>query len=113
MQNGQRDHADCFDTFVTKEEFRLSEDRMETRILELREDHAGMSAAIKNLNITIKEVNITLTSLMDNKRVKDQLKLFSGKCWRVVSSIIGITALPLWVAHWTGLLKMIFHHLAS
>jgi|HubBroStandDraft_2_1064218.scaffolds.fasta_scaffold47687_7 hypothetical protein len=108
MQNGHLDnnHVDFFEKFATKTEVHA----LESQVRELTKDYAGMAVVIQNLDNTVKEVNVTLKTLVHNKGVNDKLRLYLGKCG--IGSFTFII-FPILVAHWSGLLKMLFKYMMS
>jgi len=114
MQNGHFEAPilNPYQEFATKIEVHL----LESQVRELTKESAWMAAAIKNfdntvknLDETVKEANKTLKLLVDNKSINDKLKLHGGRC---LCWIVG-TSLPMLIAHWTGILKMIFKYFMS
>ena len=108
MQNGHLDNnqLDFFEKFATKIEVHA----LESQVRELTKDYAGMAVVITNLDNTVKEVNVTLKTLVHNKAVSDKLKIYMGKCG--IGSFTFIS-FPILVAHWSGLLRMIFKYVMS
>lgn len=110
MQNGHySEKLNPYAEFATKTEVHL----LESQVRELTKDNAGMAVAIQSLDNTVKEVNITLKSLVENKAVRDKLKLYWGRCTITAASIISTVTLPILIAHWTGLIKMLGKYLMS
>jgi hypothetical protein len=108
MQNGHLDDysGKFYQEFATKTEVHA----LESQVRELTKDYAGMAVVIQNLDNTVKEVNVTLKTLVHNKAVSDKLRLYLGKC--TIGSFTFII-FPILIAHWSGLLKMIFRYMMS
>jgi hypothetical protein len=111
MQNGHLDDysGKFYQEFATKTEVHA----LESQVRELTKDYAGMAVVIQNLDNTVKEVNVTLKTLVHNKAVSDKLRLYWGKCGITTFSVISTIIIPIMVAHWTGLIKVLGRYLMS
>lgn len=118
MENGHLDNQNFnpFEKFATKTEVHM----VESQLRELTKDYAGMAVALQNLsstmekmNITMEKMNTVINTLMTNKNVNDKLKLYWGKCGITSASIIASITIPILVAHWTGLMKMMGRYILS
>lgn len=109
MLNGHPPEKPYFPTAVPEFATKTDVYVLENKVQGLVKEWGGMAESIKMMNEILTDVKTKIESLVTKKGINDGLKAYAYKCIIVFGSINS----TLLVAHFVGLLKMIYRYLLS